>query len=158
MSGRFGGFNEASSIHGFFAYRAPEDVVALGFMVRMAMPVNDDELDAEAAESAVDSILGMIDCWAQRTGQTHLIDDIDFDLCGEARVRLNVTYEVRQRIGNGQAFLMLRDAADFSGTIENLLASNDTGVSPVIDLDVVADLSGDLSLITSFDELTGAIE
>lgn len=146
------GFNEAECMHGFYAFRSAGDEITLGFMVRSAQSA---QAERTLGQEAMESVLGLIHCWAERTNNQARIEEIDFDLCGQGRISVLLGEHSLGLTDAHKGFLMLADDTGFHDTIAKLISASKLGEPPALLLDFVADQEGELKLLEFFDELTG---
>jgi len=149
-------YADVINLNGFFAYRSPNDDVALGFMIRLPRQYPRPEPEARPSEytrqAMVSAILELVDCYADKTMTN--VDDIDWDLCKAADVELNYNENTFQRMGpDGRAYLMIRDSATLSDTIKQLIGCSKQEITPKLSIDVVPDRHNELQMISFFHEV-----
>lgn len=143
-----------SEIGDFFAYRSPEDTVVMGFLIRGPEYLTIQDLDEAQTSQVVEDLLDVAQAMINADGRNST-DDVDFDVCAQASVKLNISPEVRNLSYMGKSHLMLRDYTSCPNVFEAMMEATETGKPPVFELDVVPDRDGELTLIEFRNGVTG---
>ena len=124
-------------------------------MICQVRSLSSSGLTAEVSAQIASDICDLVSAWAEGTGNSHKISEIDFDLCDQAKITLNLTGDTQRRIMGNSVFMMLPDFRNLGNTIETLIKATKAGEIPEINVDVVADKDGELQLLDWFEEITG---